>query len=155
MFAVAQHRGPHQAEDLNFEAVIAAARRTVAIFDSWANPAMLRRCWCLHELHCTHEAGKPLAVALPPADAAALRGKVAANFGSLLMTQTACIDSERAVATLPDDQARILGAIRDGCGFRELNLQVLTLLNTYAAACPDAFARRSRSQPGRLRARDC
>ena len=131
MFAVTQHKGSHQAADLHFEAVIAAAVRTVAVMTPWADPAMLHRCWCLHELHCTHEAAKPLAVAMPPAEAAAFRGAVASNFGSILMTQAVCVNSKQAVASLQEDQDRIMGAIRVGCGFRELNVQVLTLLNTW------------------------
>ena len=129
IFAVAQN--DTQPCDLEFERVIATSQRAVAVMSPWFQPKMLGRCWCLHELHQIQLSGTPLIVALPPSDAAAFRGAIAANFGTILMTMIACVNSAAAVASRPEDQQRILQAIRDDCGFDELDVQVLTLLNMW------------------------
>eukprot|EP01051_Picozoa_sp_SAG22_P002302 SAG22_NODE_101_length_20519_cov_15.588002_18_plen_541_part_00 len=129
ILAVAQNETP--AEDLEFKSVIAASQRAIAVMHPWANPRMLSRCWCLHELDVVFANKKELQVALLPSEAESFRGAISANFGSILMTLVACIDSERAEATRSADKTKIFGEIKSTIGFRELNVRVLMLLNSW------------------------
>ena len=136
--AVAQNNTPPQ--DLEFEAVIAAVPRAVVVMSPWSNPRMLSRCWCLHELGIIFAAGIEVRVAHLPAEVGSFRGAIKANFGSLLMTLCARVDSESAHATRKEDKDRIFAEIRGSIGFEELDIRVLTLLNSWLRAQHSASA---------------
>ena len=132
VFAVAQNAGANNSEDLDFPQVIKAARRVVAVASPWAHPLMLRRCWCLFELHTIYMSRSPLVVAVPPWEADKLKPRaIAANFDSILSTIVASVDMQRAEAGREEDRTRILGKIKDTCGFDKLTIDVLTLLNNW------------------------
>eukprot|EP01046_Picozoa_sp_COSAG06_P045620 COSAG06_NODE_6334_length_2979_cov_6.013194_4_plen_605_part_00 len=132
IFAVAQNQGCHNQEDLDFPQVIKFVRRAVAVVSPWSHPAMLTRCWCLFELHNVFVMKKELVVAVPPAEADKFKPRaIAANFDSILSTIVASVDIKCAKASREEDRARILGDIESGCGFEELTVQVVVLMNIW------------------------
>lgn len=68
---------------------------------------------------------------VPGAAATSFRRAIKDNFGSLLMTILASVDSQRAQATKPEDKERIFAQIEGSIGFDELNIRVITLLNEW------------------------
>jgi hypothetical protein len=154
IFAVAQNAGPKNEEDLDFTQAIKASRRAVAVLSPWSYPSMLGRCWCLHELHVVHMLSKPLVVAVPASEAVQFKPRaIAANFASILSTIVTSVDCEQAAASREEDRTRILRQIRDTCGYEELTVQVLTLMNEWLRSLIPAH-NRAAMQPARHQIED-
>ena len=133
MFAVTQNMNTalalsHNAADLNFEEVILACRRVVAVLVPWSNPSMLGRCWCLREVQLALSNGKDFVVAMRQEERGSLAEAAAGNLDSIFATMVALIDTKKATATRTEDQERIHEQITSSVGYEEVNLCVLTLL---------------------------
>ena len=97
----------------------------------WSAPVMLTRCWCLYELNAILASEKQVEMAMVPSEEISFRDAISGNFGSIMMTMCACVDSEKAQATRAEDKEYIFRRIRARMGFKELNIRVLTLLNMW------------------------
>lgn len=114
-----------------FAAVIRQIGHTVLVLQPWFAPLALTRSWCLWEIFSTLDAGAPLEVLLPPAEAVELHSKLNTQFDAVT-TALSQIDTRRAVAKEPTDKAMIDAAVRasDG-GFFAVNSRILERLREW------------------------
>lgn len=134
LFVVNQHGGVNVSfEELRdtFAGGVLSAGRTVLVLDEHASA--MQRLWCVFEILTTIENRVALEVAMAPDHAAAFRVQLLHDCGSVVR-RTMSVDSAKARAFKPSDEANIRRVIESRTGYLETSKIVVGAMKDWMVA---------------------
>lgn len=116
-----------------FGSRIAQIGHVIALMEPWRAPKYCRRAWCVFELHTALEAGK-LDIVMPPAEVLGFAKAVYDGVGLQEQWRTLSETKlQQAEASVPLDRDNIFSMVERGCGFTQLNSNVVLQLQKWFA----------------------
>jgi len=119
-----------------FESRLKKIGKVVALMDSWNDSVYIKRIWTIYEQYVAAQLGIEMQFSLPTSPAATLleeleRGKDGIQF---VIQAVSMVDAERAKATMPEDERKVKGMIRQSeGGFHAVNTKVRSCITAWIA----------------------
>jgi len=121
--------------EITFEARLRTIGKMVVLMDSWDDALYLRRIWTIFEQYIATKCDIDVMFTLPELPAATLieqldRGKEGIH---LVIQAVSMVDSERAEASVKEDEIKVKNLIRKDTGFERVNDQVKSSITEWIA----------------------